>query len=121
MREICRVLPEVTEAPHFGDTMFKSRGRPFASFGEKEGVPRVVVQLEPTHVEAVLAADPHASRYVRAKDCVALEITDMTNWDEVRRLVLESHRLTAQAKKAKTKTAAKTSKSARKTPMKKPR
>ena len=100
MRQVCRRLPEVTEAPHFGETMFKSRGRPFASFGEKDGVTRVVVQLAPAHVEAVLAADPRASRYPRARDCVALEITDATDWDEVLRLVLESHRLTAKEKKA---------------------
>jgi hypothetical protein len=91
IREICGSLPDVTETPHFGETMFKSRGRPFVSIGEKDGVTRVVVQLEPEHVEAVLASDAGASLYVRAKNCVALEITETTDWNKLRLLILESH------------------------------
>jgi hypothetical protein len=38
MRGICLSLPETTEADHFGESMFRVRGRGFASCGEKDGV-----------------------------------------------------------------------------------
>ena len=94
MREICWSLPGSVETEHFGESCFCVGKKIFASCGEKSGVVRIVVQLEPQHASRLVAGDPRFRPYGgRQKACVALDAAGVKDWDEVRALVLESYRL----------------------------
>jgi len=95
MREMCRSLPDTSEVEHFGETCFCVGKRLFASCGEKKGVCRIVVQLEPEHAESLLAADPRFKPYARQRNIVWIDAATMKDFDEVRALVLESYRINA--------------------------
>lgn len=99
MRAICKALdPDFAEAPHFGGVVFKTGGKIFTSYGEKNGV---VVQLEPKHA-ADLLKDPSFERYARAKDTVMFDPVEV-GWTKARALVAESHRLVVARSKTKKK------------------
>ena len=93
MREICLSLPDVGEAQHFGESCFYVGKRIFATCGDKAGVCRLVVQLEPQHASRLLDADPRFVRWGKQKDYVVLDAAKLNNWDELRALVFESYRL----------------------------
>jgi len=93
MREVCLLLPDTVEAEHFGEKCFRVRKRIFASCGEKDGVCRLVFQLEPEHARRCVASDPRFKPYARQKNCVWMDAAAVDDWDEVRALVLESYRL----------------------------
>ena len=93
MREVCLSLPDTVEAEHFGEACFRVAKRIFASCGEKDGVCRLVFQLEPEHASRLIASDPRFEPYARQKNCVWIDAADVEDWDEVRALVLESYRL----------------------------
>jgi len=100
MRALCRALdPDFTEAPHFGGVVFKTGGKIFTSYGDKNGV---VVQLEAKHA-AELLKDPTFERYARAKDTVMFDPVEI-GWTKARALVAESHRLVVASSKTKKKT-----------------
>jgi hypothetical protein len=93
MREICLPLPDVSESEHFGEACFRVGRRIFATCGVKDGVCRVVVQLESHHARRLLAEDPRFQPYSRQKDGIWTDASDIEDWDEVSALVLESYRL----------------------------
>ena len=95
MRKICLSLPDTVEADHFGESLFRVRKKGFASCGEKDGVCRLVFQLTADHARRLLATDDRFEPYARAKDCVWMDAANVTDWDEVRALVLESYELNA--------------------------
>src|SRR5262245_23046749 len=100
MRAICLALPDTSESDHFGESYFRAGRRGFASCGEKDGVCRIVVQLEPAHAKRLLAADARFQPYSRAQAAVWIDVADVTDWDEIEALVLESHRLNAAPKRS---------------------
>ena len=93
MREVCLSLPDTSEGVHFGEAFFRVGKRGFASCGEKKGICRIVVQLEPAHARRLVASDPRFEPYARQKNCVWIDAGKVEDWDEVRALVLESYRL----------------------------
>ena len=93
MRELCLSLPNTVETEHFGEAYFRVGKRGFASCGEKDGVCRLVFQLEPAHARRLLASDSRFAPYARQKNCVWIDAGYVKDWDEVRSLVLESYRL----------------------------
>jgi predicted DNA-binding protein (MmcQ/YjbR family) len=95
MREICLSLPDAVEVEHFGEGCFRVGKRIFASCGEKHGVCRLVVQLEPAHARRLIASDRRFQPYARQANCVWSDAADVEDWSEVRALVLESYRLNA--------------------------
>jgi predicted DNA-binding protein (MmcQ/YjbR family) len=95
MRELCRTLPDASERPHFGESIFYVGKKGFASCGEKDGVCRFVFQLEPAHTEELLRTDKRLKRYPYAKQCLVLDAADAKSWTEVKALVLESYHLIA--------------------------
>jgi hypothetical protein len=101
VREICLSLPETSEGTHVGALCFRAGRRMFATCGEKDGVCVMVVQLESDHASLLVENDPRFQRYPRQKDCVLMDVTGVTDWSEVRELVLESYRLNAPAKKTR--------------------
>ncbi len=95
MREVCLSLPYAVEAEHFGEACFQVGKRIFASCGEKAGLCRLVFQLEPEHARRLVASDPRFQPYTRQQHCVWMDAAEVADWDEVRRLVLESYALNA--------------------------
>src|SRR5262245_40920800 len=95
MRETCLSLPDTVEADHFGAVCFRVGKRIFASCGEKDGVCRLVLQLEPEHTRRLVASDPRFEPYARQNHCVSMDVACVEDWEEVQALVLESYRLNA--------------------------
>jgi predicted DNA-binding protein (MmcQ/YjbR family) len=93
MRSVCRALPDTAEKTHYGVSCFAAGGKMFASCGEKFGVGRIVVQLEPEHARRLLASNPRFEPYLRQKYCVSINVADIDDWDQIKSLVLESYRL----------------------------
>jgi predicted DNA-binding protein (MmcQ/YjbR family) len=110
MREICLSLPDADEKTSWGEPHFRVGGKIFASCGEKDGICRIVVQLEPEHASAIVESDPRVQPYPRAKHCVSIDAADVSNWDEVRALVLESYELNAPKKSGPKRTPARSRK-----------
>ena len=101
MREVCLSLPDTAEATHFGEVCFRVGKRMFATCGEKKGICRIVVQLEPEHARRVVASHPRFEPYARQKNCVQIDVGKVEDWDEVRALVLESYRLIEAGSRAR--------------------
>jgi predicted DNA-binding protein (MmcQ/YjbR family) len=99
MREFCLSLPDTAESEHFGEACFRVGKRLFASCGEKDGVCRLVFQLEPEHAHQLIAADHRFEPYTRQKHCVCMDAAGVKDWDKVRGLVLESYRLNATSER----------------------
>lgn len=99
MRDICLSLPDTDEKLSRGEPHFRVGGKIFASCGEKDGICRIVVQLEPEHASALVASDPRFEPYPRQKHCVSMNAAGVEDWDEVRALVLESYQLNAPGKR----------------------
>jgi len=93
MRRFCLALPGVVEEAHYGEACFAAGTKMFASCGEKNGVGRIVVQLEPDHARRLVAANPRFAHYVRQKYCVWIQVADVDDWDQIKQLVMESYRL----------------------------
>jgi predicted DNA-binding protein (MmcQ/YjbR family) len=115
MREVCLSVPATVEAEHFGEVCFRVGKRIFASCGEKDGVCRLVFQLEPGHTSRLVDSDARFEPYTRQKNCVWMDASDVESWDEVRILVLESYRLNAPGSRPLTRASAKALKNRRKT------
>jgi predicted DNA-binding protein (MmcQ/YjbR family) len=100
MREICLALPDTKETPTWGEPHFRVGDKIFAGYGEKEGRASIGFKLAMLHAEAVVREDPRFSRapYVGHKGWVSMDVTDLSDWGEVRPLVLESYRLIAPKK-----------------------
>jgi predicted DNA-binding protein (MmcQ/YjbR family) len=97
MRAMCLALPDTVEGDHFGESCFRVGRKIFATCGEKDGVCRIVFQLTPDHARRLMATDARFVPYARAKDGVWMDAAGVTDWDEVRALVLESYGLNAPA------------------------
>jgi len=95
MRALCLSLPEAVEAEHFGEACFRVGKRIFASCGEKDGVCRLVFQLEPEHASQLVTTDARFQPYTRQQHCVWMDAAGVKDWDEVGALVLESYRRNA--------------------------
>jgi predicted DNA-binding protein (MmcQ/YjbR family) len=93
MRTFCLSLPDATEKSHYGEACFAAHGKMFARCGEKSGVGRIVVQLEPDHARRLVAANPRFAPYVRQRNCVWINVADIDDWEQIKKLVLESYRL----------------------------
>jgi predicted DNA-binding protein (MmcQ/YjbR family) len=91
MRRICLGRPRTSEGAHFEDCVFKVRRKIFASCGEAEGGPVIVVQLHPNHSGDLVANDPRVSKYPRLANTVSIDVSGPVRWDEIEDLVQESY------------------------------
>jgi predicted DNA-binding protein (MmcQ/YjbR family) len=96
MRQICLSLPDTKETPTWGSPHFRVGEKIFAGCGEEKGKGSIGFKLEMSHA-ADIVARPGFTRapYVGHKGWVSLDIDSVSDWDEVRDLVLESYRLIA--------------------------
>jgi predicted DNA-binding protein (MmcQ/YjbR family) len=113
MKEICLELPNTELKMSWGKPHYMVGKRVFAGCDEVDGVPNISFALEPEHADTLLAADP---RFRRSRYAGGIEIDaeNVKNWDELRALMAESHRLRAAKKTAPKKKAAPKKKVARK-------
>ena len=98
MRKVVAKLDEVSERPHFGDTMFYVGKKPFASAGPKG----IVVGLEPEHAATLVAKDSRYTYYSRAQHAVQFDAAAVPE-GEWAPLVLESYAMVAAAAAAASK------------------
>jgi hypothetical protein len=92
MRAICAELPAVQEKPHYGDVVFTTSGRIFASCGRYE----VVFQPAESLRDALLG-DPRFKPYPRDQRALVMDITDKPDWNLIKQLVFDSYGLHAGA------------------------
>src|SRR4051812_41762816 len=99
MREICLALPETKETLTWGQPHFRVGEKIFAGCGDEKGRAVIGFKLDMDHADAVIQ-DPRFWRapYVGHKGWVSMDANTVTDWDEVRPLVLESYRLIAPKK-----------------------
>jgi hypothetical protein len=95
MNEICLSLPDTKLTMPWGSPHFRVVEKIFAGCGEDT----VSFRLYLDHADAVVTR-PGFSRapYVGHLGGVVLEVSDATDWDEVREFVLESYRIVAPKK-----------------------
>src|SRR5437870_6866199 len=99
MRKLCSKLDDISEKPHFGDTMFYVGKKPFAS----AGADGIVIGLEPEHAATLTAKDDRFAPYPRAKHAVMFDpgAVPQKVWEP---LVRESYALVRSKNKKSSKT-----------------
>jgi predicted DNA-binding protein (MmcQ/YjbR family) len=102
MREICLSLPDTKETMTWGKPHFRVGDKIFAGCGEENGRQVIGFKLQMAHAESVIK-DPRFWRapYVGHKGWVSMDPVGVTDWDEVRLMILESFRLIAPKKTLK--------------------
>ena len=96
VRGICLALPDTRETPTWGKPHFRVGDKIFCGWGEAEHGAVIGFKLEKEHArELVLRPGFRPAPYVGHKGWVELDLRQVSNWDAVRELVLESYRLIA--------------------------
>jgi predicted DNA-binding protein (MmcQ/YjbR family) len=96
MKEICLSLPDTKLTMTWDKPHFRVGDKIFAGCGEEDGKSVLGFKLEMEHQDEILR-DKRFTRapYVGHKGWVSMDATGIKDWEEVRRLVLESYRLIA--------------------------
>ncbi|HVE42068.1 MAG TPA: MmcQ/YjbR family DNA-binding protein [Planctomycetota bacterium] len=96
MKEICLSLPDTKLTMTWDQPHFRVGEKIFAGCGEEKGRLVIGFKLEMEHADEILR-DRRFTRapYVGHKGWVSMDASGITDWEEVRRLVLESYRLIA--------------------------
>src|SRR6185369_9899119 len=99
VREICLALPDTIETLTWDKPVFRVHEKILAGFNDENGMASIVFKLEMEHSKAILE-DPRFSRapYVGHKGWVNMDVSAITDWNEVRELIGESYRLIAPKK-----------------------
>jgi len=99
VRAICLSLPDTKETPTWGQPHFRVGEKIFAGCGEEKGRVSIGFKLEMNHARAIVK-DPRftPAPYVGHKGWVSLDGARVTDWDELRELILESYELIAPKK-----------------------
>jgi hypothetical protein len=107
---LCLALPEVTMRVDESLTTTRSTARSFdirrRSFcllvawvnSAGEGVPRLVLRIDPNEREVLLASGHPFSASRAGRDRIVVALTEDTDWEDVRELVIESYRMLAPRK-----------------------
>jgi len=110
IRTLCLALPEVTMRVDESLTSARSTARSFdirrRSFcllvawvdATGEAVPRLVLRVDPDEREVLLAGGHPFSPARARRDRIVVALTDDTDWEEIRELVIESYRILAPKK-----------------------
>jgi hypothetical protein len=110
IRTLCLALPEVTARVDESLTgtrstawSFDIRRRSFCllvAWVDSTGVavPRLVMRVDPDEREVLLAGGYPFSASRADRDRVVVAVTDGTDWEEIRELVIESYRILAPKK-----------------------
>ena len=100
VREICLSLPDTKETPTWGQPHFRVGEKIFAGCGEEKGRVSIGFKLEMKHAHELVKKDPRFSPapYVGHKGWVSMDGRKVSDWDEMRELILESYELIAPKK-----------------------
>jgi predicted DNA-binding protein (MmcQ/YjbR family) len=96
VRAICLALPDTKETPTWGQPHFRVGEKIFAGCGEEKGRVSIGFKLEMKHAREIVK-DPRFSPapYVGHKGWVSMNGRTVSDWDELRDLILESYELIA--------------------------
>ncbi len=96
IRRICLSLPDTIETMTWGQPHFRVGDKIFAGHGEERGTSVFSFKLEMKHAAEIIKL-PNFWRapYVGHKGWVSMDARSVSNWDDVRGLILESYRLIA--------------------------
>ncbi|HEV8113125.1 MAG TPA: MmcQ/YjbR family DNA-binding protein [Planctomycetota bacterium] len=99
VRAICLALPDTKETPTWGQPHFRVGEKIFAGCGEEKGRVSIGFKLEMKHAREIVE-DPRftPAPYVGHKGWVSLDGAKVSDWDELRELILESYELIAPRK-----------------------
>lgn len=99
VRAICLSLPDTKETPTWGQPHFRVGEKIFAGCGEEKGRVSIGFKLEMKHAREIVK-DPRFSPapYVGHKGWVSMDGREVSDWDELRELILESYELIAPKK-----------------------
>jgi hypothetical protein len=110
VRALCLALPEVTVRVDYSRTRSRStawsfdiRRRSFCLLVAVEGrtgepVPRLVLRADPGEREALLSMGHPFFAPQAGRDRIGVLLTDNTDWEEIRQLVIDSYRVLAPKK-----------------------
>src|SRR5678815_2971175 len=98
--DICLSLPDTKLTMTWGQPHFRVGDKIFCGYGEEKGRYTIGFKLEMEHADILVRNDPRFTRapYVGHKGWVSMDAKGIRNWDEVRKLVMESYRLIAPKK-----------------------
>jgi predicted DNA-binding protein (MmcQ/YjbR family) len=96
LRAICLALPDTKQTITWGKPHFRVGEKIFAGYGAEDGKASMGFKLEPLHAKRIVQ-DPRfrPAPYVGHKGWVSMDAGKVSDWEEVRALVLESYRLIA--------------------------
>ncbi|HMJ16173.1 MAG TPA: MmcQ/YjbR family DNA-binding protein [Polyangiaceae bacterium] len=96
VKAICLSLPDTKLTMTWGSPHFRVGEKIFAGYGAEGSKPSIGLKLEMAHAQRVLD-DPRFERaaYVGHKGWVSMDVSRVTDWEEVRALIHESYRLIA--------------------------
>jgi predicted DNA-binding protein (MmcQ/YjbR family) len=96
VKEICLSLPDTKLTMTWGSPHFRVGEKIFTGYGAEGGKASMSFKLEMAHAQRILE-DPRFSRapYVGHKGWVSMDVSRVTDWDELRSLIQESYRLIA--------------------------
>ena len=96
VKAICLSLPDTKLTMTWGSPHFRVGEKIFAGCSDGRGKPSVSFKLEMAHAQRILD-DPRFERapYVGHKGWVTMDASHVTDWEEVRALIVESYRLIA--------------------------
>jgi predicted DNA-binding protein (MmcQ/YjbR family) len=96
MREICLSLPDTKETLTWGEPHFRVGEKIFAGCGGHKGKQKIGFKLTKPHADAAVE-DPRFERapYVGKHGWVSMDPSGISDWSEVRAMILESYSLIA--------------------------
>ena len=96
IRRICLALPDTTETMTWDKPHFRVGDKIFVGYGQERGTSVISIKLEMKHAAEIIEL-PNFWRapYVGHKGWVSMDVRRVSNWDDVRGLILESYRLIA--------------------------
>lgn len=94
VRTICLSFPNTKETPTWGKPHFRVGEKIFAGFDDGTGTPVVGCKLEMDHAAKLVKMPGYQpASYVGKKGWVSIDLTVVTDWDDVRELITESYGL----------------------------
>ena len=99
VRAICLSLPDTKETPTWGQPHFRVGEKIFAGCGEEKGRLTIGFKLEMKHAREIVKDSRFSpAPYVGHKGWVSMDGRKVSDWDELRELILESYELIAPKK-----------------------
>ena len=105
LRRLCLALPETVEKETWGDPTWRVRDRIFAMVKRGDGRISIWCKARPGAQEVLVTADPDVffvPPYVGPKGWIGLRVDRAPDWDVIRNHVIESYRLVAPKRLART-------------------